>query len=61
MPTCEITLKGVQVKDAQQAETLRDSFQQIANTLSAKDVIDLAALLKAKPGIVQQAKSFLHL
>lgn len=53
-----INIKDVRVNTPQEAEQLAVSFQVIANTLSAQEVIDLAKLLKEKPGIVQKAKQF---
>ncbi len=53
-----ITISGVRAQNEQEAEQLAASFQVIANTLSVQDVIELAKLLKEKPGIVQKAKQF---
>ncbi len=54
----EINIKDVRVNTEQEAEQLAKSFQIIANTLTVQEVIDLAKLLKEKPGIVKKAKQF---
>lgn len=42
-----------------QANELVQALVQIKNSLSDKDLLDLARLLKEKPGIVKTAKKFL--
>jgi hypothetical protein len=61
MPKFEINIKGVKAKDSEQAQKVADSFQTIANSLTPQEVIDLATLLKEKPGIVAKAKQYHHL
>lgn len=56
-----ITIKNVEAASTEQAVELSASLQNIANTLSAQDVIDLSKLLIEKPSIVQRAKEFKHL
>lgn len=61
MPFFEISIKNVKATDNEQAEKVAEGFQTIANTLSPQEVIELAALLKEKPGIVQKAKQYLNI
>lgn len=58
MPSFEISIKGVQAANSQQAQQVKESLITIVNSLTAQEVIDLAILLKEKPGIVQKAKQF---
>jgi hypothetical protein len=57
----EITIKGIQANSPEQAQQIAAALETIKNQLSNNDLIDLAQLLKQKPGIVQKAKQFSHL
>jgi len=50
---------GIDATNEQQADELAKALVQIKNSLSDKDLLDLAKLLKEKPGIVKTAKKFL--
>lgn len=54
----EITI-GIEAQSGQQAEELAQALVQIKNSLSDKDLLDLAKILKEKPGIIKTAKKFL--
>lgn len=54
----EITI-GIEAQSEQQAEELAEALVQIKNALSDKDLLDLARILKEKPGIIKTAKKFL--
>jgi hypothetical protein len=57
----EITIKGIQANSPEQAAQIAAALETIKNQLSNTDLIDLAQLLKQKPGIVQKAKQFANL
>lgn len=50
---------GIEAPTEQKAEEIANSLVSIKNSLSDKDLLDLAKLLKEKPGIVKTAKKFL--
>ncbi len=50
---------GIEAQSEKQAEELAKALVEIKNSLSDKDLLDLANLLKEKPGIVKTAKKFL--
>jgi len=50
---------GIEAQSQQQAEEIANALVSITNSLSDKDLLDLAKLLKEKPGIVKTAKKFL--
>jgi len=54
----EITI-GIEAQSEKQAEELAQALVQIKNSLSDKDLLDLAKILKEKPGIIKTAKKFL--
>lgn len=54
----EITI-GIEAQTEKQAEELGQALVQIKNSLSDKDLLDLAKILKEKPGIIKTAKKFL--
>jgi hypothetical protein len=58
MPLYDLNLSGVEAKDISQAEQVKESLVTIVNRLKPQEIIDLAALLKEKPGIVEKAKQF---
>lgn len=58
MPLYKFSMEDVQAANASQAEKVKESLVTILNTLTPQEVIDLAALLVEKPGIVEKAKQF---
>ena len=58
MPLYDLNLSGVEAKDISQAEQVKESLVTIVNRLKPQEIIDLAVLLKEKPGIVEKAKQF---
>lgn len=50
---------GLKAESQQEANQLVEALLEIKNCLSNKDLLELAKLLKEKPGIVKTAKKFL--
>lgn len=51
---------GIEADSQQQAIAIVEALTQIKNVLSETDLLELARLLKSKPGLVKTAKKFLH-
>lgn len=54
----EITI-GIEAPSKEYAQRIAEALVQIKNSLSDKDLVDLARLLKENPGIIKTAKKFL--
>jgi hypothetical protein len=50
---------GIEAPNEQKAVELAKALVQIKNSLSDKDLLDLAKILKENPGIIQIAKKYL--
>lgn len=55
----KITL-GIEAESQQKAIAIVQALTDIKNALSESDLIELAKLLKSKPGLVKTAKKYLH-
>lgn len=54
----QITI-GIEAESQQKAVAIVQALVQIKNCLSEQDLIELAKILKEKPGVVKMAKKFL--
>lgn len=54
----QITI-GIEAESQQKAVAIVQALVQIKNCLSEQDLIELAKILKEKPGLVKTAKKFL--